>query len=361
MAFGDTEGVPVPQLIGQSVRGVTEACSRLGLVPLLVGSGVALEQSPEAGDARRARQPRQGAIRARHGRSRRGAGARVGEMSIEPGEGRSRLGRTSARHARPAGAGMRLNEVFAGAEVRGVSGPIDVEILSIACDSRKVTPGAFFSHCTARKSTGTHLCPMRCSAAPSRSRANRPRAAVPGEHAPGSSCCRATSAEALARAAANFYGHPAECAEAGRRHGNERKDHDGILVDSILRAAGHDRASAQRATARRKAARVAMNTTPESLDLQQMFAEVRDAGGTHAVLEASSHALAMERLWGCHFAAAVFTNLTRDHLDYHKTFEEYFAAKRRLFEGTGAGAPDVAVINADDPYARGLRAWRGAR
>ena len=94
-----------------------------------------------------------------------------------------------------------------------------------------------------------------------------------------------------------------------------------------------------------------MNTTPESLDLQQMFAEIRDAGGTHAVLEASSHALAMDRLWGCHFAVAVFTNLTRDHLDYHKTFEEYFAAKRLLFEGTGAGAPGVAVINADDPYA----------
>jgi UDP-N-acetylmuramoyl-L-alanyl-D-glutamate--2,6-diaminopimelate ligase len=72
------------------------------------------------------------------------------------------------------------------------------------------------------------------------------------------------------------------------------------------------------------------------------------------VLEASSHALAMDRLWGCQFAAAVFTNLTRDHLDYHKTFEEYFAAKRLLFEGTGAGAPSVAVLNADDDYATRL-------
>jgi len=85
-----------------------------------------------------------------------------------------------------------------------------------------------------------------------------------------------------------------------------------------------------------------------------MFAEIREAGGTHAVLEASSHALAMERLWGCHFAVAIFTNLTRDHLDFHKTFEEYFAAKSLLFQGTGAGAPDAAVINADDPYATQL-------
>jgi UDP-N-acetylmuramoyl-L-alanyl-D-glutamate--2,6-diaminopimelate ligase len=72
------------------------------------------------------------------------------------------------------------------------------------------------------------------------------------------------------------------------------------------------------------------------------------------VLEVSSHALSFERTWGCHFAAAVFTNLTRDHLNFHKTFEDYFAAKRRLFEGTGAGAPDIAVINADDPYATRL-------
>jgi UDP-N-acetylmuramoyl-L-alanyl-D-glutamate--2,6-diaminopimelate ligase len=81
-----------------------------------------------------------------------------------------------------------------------------------------------------------------------------------------------------------------------------------------------------------------------------MFAEIRDARGTHVVLEASSHALAMERLSGCHFAAAIFTNLTRDHLDYHKTFEEYFAAKKLLFAGTGAGAPDTGVVNVDDPY-----------
>ncbi|MGB7348842.1 MAG: UDP-N-acetylmuramoyl-L-alanyl-D-glutamate--2,6-diaminopimelate ligase, partial [Candidatus Acidiferrales bacterium] len=60
------------------------------------------------------------------------------------------------------------------------------------------------------------------------------------------------------------------------------------------------------------------------------------------------------RLWGCHFATAVFTNLTRDHLDYHKSFEEYFAAKRRLFQGTGAGPADVGVINADDPYGKQL-------
>jgi UDP-N-acetylmuramoyl-L-alanyl-D-glutamate--2,6-diaminopimelate ligase len=74
-------------------------------------------------------------------------------------------------------------------------------------------------------------------------------------------------------------------------------------------------------------------------------------------MEVSSHALAMERAWGCPFAVAVFTNLTRDHLDFHKTMEEYAAAKRRLFEGTGAGPPRVAVINSDDPFAAQLKVF----
>jgi UDP-N-acetylmuramoyl-L-alanyl-D-glutamate--2,6-diaminopimelate ligase len=78
------------------------------------------------------------------------------------------------------------------------------------------------------------------------------------------------------------------------------------------------------------------------------------AGGTHAVLEASSHALALDRLWGCPFAVGIFTNLTRDHLDFHKTFDDYFAAKRRLFEGTGAAAPGAGVINRDDAYGKQL-------
>ncbi len=93
---------------------------------------------------------------------------------------------------------------------------------------------------------------------------------------------------------------------------------------------------------------------PSRSDLQGFFAEIRDAGGHYAILEASSHALAMDRLWSCHFAAAVFTNLTREHMDYHKNFDDYFAAKRRLFEGTGAGVPDVAILNVDDEYGKRL-------
>jgi UDP-N-acetylmuramoyl-L-alanyl-D-glutamate--2,6-diaminopimelate ligase len=167
-----------------------------------------------------------------------------------------------------------------------------------------------------------------------------------------------TDRRALARAAANFYEHPADALKMVGVTGTNGKTTTTYLVDSILRAAGRTTGLIGTTGYRTpKGQRDAANTTPESLELQRVFAEIRDAGGTHVTLEASSHALTMDRLWGCHFAVAVFTNLTRDHLDYHQTFEAYFAAKRRLFEGTGAGAPDTAVINVDDPYGTELKGF----
>jgi UDP-N-acetylmuramoyl-L-alanyl-D-glutamate--2,6-diaminopimelate ligase len=99
----------------------------------------------------------------------------------------------------------------------------------------------------------------------------------------------------------------------------------------------------------------AVNTTPESLDLFELFAQLEKAGGRNATMETSSHALALERVYGIQFHTAVFTNLTRDHLDFHKTMEEYFAAKQLLFTGNGAAAPKFAVINRDDAYGRALQ------
>jgi UDP-N-acetylmuramoyl-L-alanyl-D-glutamate--2,6-diaminopimelate ligase len=137
--------------------------------------------------------------------------------------------------------------------------------------------------------------------------------------------------------------------------GTNGKTTTSYLLDSILRAAGRTAGLFGTIAYRTPQATIAATTTtPESLDLQSFLAEIVRAGGTHAVLEASSHALAMDRLWGCEFAVAVFTNLTRDHLDFHKSFEAYFAAKRRLFEGTGKGPARIGVINADDPYGERL-------
>ena len=138
---------------------------------------------------------------------------------------------------------------------------------------------------------------------------------------------------ALAAAAANFYEHPGEALKLVGITGTNGKTTTAFLVDSILArrdlqaACGHDWD-----TGTPQGAAKPLNTTPESLDLQQMFAEVLDGGGTHAVLEVSSHALAFERVVGLPFCSGDFHNLTRDHLNFHKTFEDYFAAKRRLFE-----------------------------
>jgi UDP-N-acetylmuramoyl-L-alanyl-D-glutamate--2,6-diaminopimelate ligase len=165
----------------------------------------------------------------------------------------------------------------------------------------------------------------------------------------------ANARKALAVMAANFYGRPADRLELVAVTGTNGKTTTCSLIDSILAAAGRHGGLFGTISHRTPVeTRPAANTTPESLELQRSFAEIVTQGGTYAVLEASSHALAQERLWGCRFAAAIFTNLTRDHLDFHQTFENYFAAKRRLFEGTGGGAPGVGIINSDDPYAAQL-------
>jgi UDP-N-acetylmuramoyl-L-alanyl-D-glutamate--2,6-diaminopimelate ligase len=97
-------------------------------------------------------------------------------------------------------------------------------------------------------------------------------------------------------------------------------------------------------------------TTPESLDLFGMMAQMRDAGCREAVMEVSSHGIDQQRVLGLQFAAAVFTNLTRDHLDYHRTLESYFEVKARLFTGATGAAPKVAVVNLDDPHGEILAA-----
>ena len=247
---------------------------------------------------------------------------------------------------------MKLQELLAGSEVASITGSSVLEIASIECDSRKVSPGGIFFALHGAKLEGARFAAdaLRRGALAIASESPRPADfpldAAFIQLAPG------TERKALAIAAANFYGRPADALQLVAVTGTNGKTTTTYLVDSILRAAGCTTGLIGTTGYRTpRGQRDAGNTTPESLELQRMFAEIRDAGGTHATLEASSHALAMDRLWGCHFAVAIFTNLTRDHLDYHQTFEAYFAAKRRLFEGTGAGAPGTAVINIDDPYA----------
>jgi UDP-N-acetylmuramoyl-L-alanyl-D-glutamate--2,6-diaminopimelate ligase len=162
--------------------------------------------------------------------------------------------------------------------------------------------------------------------------------------------------QALALAARNFYGKPDERVRLTAITGTNGKTTSSYLIDSVFRAAGHTTALIG-TIEYHLAGRIlpAVNTTPESLELVRLFAELERAGGTHATMEVSSHALALGRVYGLHFHTAVFTNLTRDHLDFHGTMDAYFAAKQVLFESAGAPPPPFAVLNRDDEYSRRLK------
>ena len=246
-----------------------------------------------------------------------------------------------------------LGELLAGTGAYVPAEEANLPVHGVACDSRKVTPRCVFFALHGAKEDGNKFV---------RDALERGAVAVTSEDAAPAELPAKVAwirvpdgRKALAIAAANFFGHPAEALQLIAVTGTNGKTTTTSLIDSVLSAAGAK--TGLFGTIRYhtpRGAYPAPNTTPESLDLQRFFAEIRDAGGKYAVMEASSHALVLDRLWGCHFQAAVFTNLTREHMDFHKDFEDYFAAKRRLFEGTGAGAPEVAVLNADDPYSKRL-------
>jgi UDP-N-acetylmuramoyl-L-alanyl-D-glutamate--2,6-diaminopimelate ligase len=159
---------------------------------------------------------------------------------------------------------------------------------------------------------------------------------------------------AMARAAARFYGDPtAELAVCGVT-GTNGKTTTAFLVRALLEAA--DRPCGLLGTVKSVVGgeeRPVQRTTPEAIDLQRTFREMLDAGDVACAMEISSHALELRRADGVHVAVAVFTNLTQDHLDFHPTMEDYFAAKRRLLASPLTRA---RVVNADDPYGRRLAA-----
>ena len=254
---------------------------------------------------------------------------------------------------------MKLGELLEGVATRNgaPSAPsLSIQIASVAYDSRKVEPGSLFVAIRGGQADGNKYIgeAVARGALAIVSEEPRPAPATGSADLPEElPWIRVPSArQALARISANYYGRPADALELIGITGTNGKTTTSFLMDSILRAAGHATGLFGTIVYRTPESEVpARHTTPESLELQKFFAEVRAAGGTHATLEVSSHALALDRVWGCRFAAAIFTNLTRDHLDFHKTMEAYGAAKRRLFEGTGAGAPRVASVNVDDPWA----------
>ncbi|HXA55239.1 MAG TPA: UDP-N-acetylmuramoyl-L-alanyl-D-glutamate--2,6-diaminopimelate ligase [Solirubrobacteraceae bacterium] len=277
---------------------------------------------------------------------------------------------------------MRLAELIPGGSPADAAA---VKIESLAYDSRKVAPGALFFCVPGERSDGhDHAAAAVANGA----------AALVVERPLGLGVPEAVVASARAAmgpAAARFYGDPTATLQVVGVTGTNGKTTTAFLVRALLQASGHR--CGLLGTVRSIVGgneRAAIRTTPEAIDLQADFRAMLDGGETACAMEVSSHALALGRADGVRFAAAIFTNLTQDHLDFHGTMEEYFQAKRRLFvpgapgaarqispavarhaspaadrrpgrssvaRGASAGeAPEVSVVNLDDPYGRRLAA-----
>src|ERR1700691_6145226 len=241
---------------------------------------------------------------------------------------------------------MTFQQVLDGAEVLARSG--DPGVSGVEYDSRRVKPGGVFVAMRGESSDGNRFIDQAIQAGAvaggTGSAAEKPAPGVAWAVVP-------HGRRALARVSANFYKKPAERIAVTGITGTNGKSTTAFLVESILAAAG--RKSALIGTIECHVAGkvlLAPHTTPEALELNRILSEAIGNGATDAVMEVSSHALAQERVYGVPFDVSVFTNLTRDHLDYHKTMEEYFAAKRLLFEGCGTDAPRAVVTNLDDEY-----------
>ena len=238
---------------------------------------------------------------------------------------------------------MKLMDLVKGLDARICADP-NMEITSVAYDSRKVTPGAMFVAITGFATDGNLYIPMAMQkGAAVVVTAKKPEQDIPY-------VLVASDRLALAVIGANFYGHPAEAMKMIGVTGTNGKTSSTLLLKHVLETVkgakvglmgtmenmiGDTRIPAER-------------TTPESLDLQALLAQMRDAGCTHVIMEVSSHAICLERVGGLVYDVAAFTNLTEDHLDFHKTMEAYCDAKAMLFSRCRK-----AVGNLDDSwYAR---------
>jgi len=216
-----------------------------------------------------------------------------------------------------------------------------MEYTGIAYDSRKVKPGDAFVAIPGFKADGADFVPEAIEKGAKvivAEREVRVPAGVDFQRVP-------SARRALAHLANKFYDHPSRKLRLIGITGTNGKTTAAYLIESILKSAGHKVGLIGTVTE-------TPLTTPESLDLQEILSRMVEEKVTHVVMEVSSHALALDRVYGCDFDIAIFTNLTHDHLDFHKTREEYLAVKRKLFETLKPEG--VAIINVDDPASRSL-------
>jgi UDP-N-acetylmuramoyl-L-alanyl-D-glutamate--2,6-diaminopimelate ligase len=253
---------------------------------------------------------------------------------------------------------MTMSEVLEGVPLMTELPPplAQTQVQGIDYDSRRVAPGFLFFAFPGSRVDGREFAAQAVARGALAIVSELPAPA--GVAAPWLQVARGR--HALALAAKAFYGKLDEKIPLIGITGTNGKTTTSYLVDSILRTAGKTTMLAGTIEYHLGSKILpAANTTPESLDLHRMLAELAALPGGNskaATMEVSSHALALGRVYGMHFQTAVFTNFTQDHLDFHHTMEDYFAAKRLLFTGSGGPAPRFSVINRDDEWAKKLAA-----
>jgi UDP-N-acetylmuramoyl-L-alanyl-D-glutamate--2,6-diaminopimelate ligase len=227
-----------------------------------------------------------------------------------------------------------------------------IEITGLAYDSREVRPGTLFFCVSGYRSDGHDFAAAAIAAGAVALVVERPLGLGVPEVLIGS------ARDAMGPVAAAFHHDPSAELRVLGVTGTNGKTTTAFLLAAMLRAAGEQCGLLGTVKSIVGGAELPVaRTTPEAIDLQATLRAMLDGGDRACAMEVSSHALRLGRTAAVHFAAAIFTNLTQDHLDFHDTMEDYFAAKRRLFiPGEGGLTPRVNVINLDDPYGRRLAA-----
>lgn len=250
---------------------------------------------------------------------------------------------------------MILDEIIRGIETLEISGDTGIDIAGISYDSRKVSKGHLFFALAGEHADGHTFIGKAVERGAAGVVYEKPGIYLRDELGPEVTLIHVKDCrETLALASSNFFQRPSGSLKVIGITGTNGKTTTTYLIKSILEEWGQKVGLIGTIKYMIKdAVYEAVHTTPEALEFQALLHEMLQADCGYVVTEVSSHALAQKRVDGTVFRGAVFTNLTRDHLDFHKTMEDYFAAKTRLFtELLAANAP--AIINYDDPWGRKL-------
>lgn len=236
---------------------------------------------------------------------------------------------------------MKLQELLAGIPVLDAAADLETEITGVSYDSRRTKPGDLFVAMTGFATDGHQYIGKALE---------NGAAAVLCQQTPETDCPyiqTEDSRRALAVVGANWFHHPASGMTMIAVTGTNGKTTTTYLLKAILEQTLGARVGLIGTNQNMIGQEVipTERTTPESFEVQHLFRQMADAGCTHVVMEVSSHALALDRVYGVRYQVGIFTNLTQDHLDFHKTMEAYCDAKAILFRNCGTG-----VVNTDDPW-----------